>query len=302
MNLYKTALSALLIAPIVGSVSVQMIHGYQAAKEKAVDITTEHTEQIEQTIRMIEDEETYADDYRRLYADMGPEVSGEVSEYLNTEAYGESFWHMNSEENEDSRVYMNSAAQEDASIYTDVGILYDDIQAAVIRFHVRANSDSSEDQALKMKVRNEVLTYLQTFLQNTGDRASAEKILREHISDIENISRNVILEEGCDYPVQVYLTEEEFPLKSYGDLLFPSGYYEALRIDIGDAEGGNWWCVVYPGLCFVDTAGGVVVEDGKSELRRVLTQEEYDSLLLHPEEEVELEYRSYFLEMIKKWR
>ncbi|MBQ8983703.1 MAG: stage II sporulation protein R [Lachnospiraceae bacterium] len=283
MNLYKTALSALLIAPIIGGVSVQMIHGYQAAKEKAEQITTEHTEQIEQTIKMIEGEENNTDqnDYLKLYADMGAVASGEVSEYMNTEAY------------------KIAESYEDASIYTDLDSLYDDIQTAVIRFHVRANSDSEEDQALKMKVRNEALAYLQPFLKNTEDRESAESILQKHISDIQDVSRNVILAEGYDYPVKVYLTEEEFPLKSYGDLLFPSGYYEALRIDIGDAEGGNWWCVVYPGLCFADVAGGVVVEDGKKELQHVLTKEEYDSLLLYPEERREVEYRSYFLELLK---
>jgi len=113
------------------------------------------------------------------------------------------------------------------------------------------------------------------------------------------IAQDVIREEGYEYPVQVYLTEEEFPLKAYGDLLFPSGSYEALRIDIGDAEGGNWWCVVYPGLCFADVAGGVVVEDGKEKLQHVLTQEEYHSLLQFPEETRETEYRSYFLELLK---
>lgn len=265
MNLYKTALSALLIAPIVGGVSVQMIHGYQAAKEKAEQITTEHTEQIEQTLKMIE----------------GEVASGEVPEYVNTEAY------------------TIEESYEDPSIYTDPDSIYDDVQDAVIRFHVRANSDSEEDQALKMKVRNAILQELQPIMQEVQDKESARRLLQQELKSMTTIAQDVIRDEGYDYPVQVYLTEEEFPLKSYGDLLFPSGSYEALRVNIGDAEGGNWWCVVYPGLCFADVAGGVVVEDGKEELQHVLTKEEYDSLLLYPEERREVEYRSYFLELLK---
>ncbi|MBQ8984175.1 MAG: stage II sporulation protein R [Lachnospiraceae bacterium] len=263
MNLYKTALSALLIAPIIGGVSVHMIHGYQATKEKAEQITTEHTEQIEQTIKMIE------------------EASGEVPEYRITEADN------------------TTISYEDASIYTDPDSIYDDVQDAVIRFHVRANSDSAEDQALKMKVRNAILQELRPIMQEVRDKESARQLLQQELKSMTTIAQDVIREEGYDYPVQVYLTKEEFPLKSYGDLLFPSGSYEALRVDIGDAEGGNWWCVVYPGLCFADVAGGVVVEDGKEKLQHVLTQEEYHSLLQFPEETRETEYRSYFLELLK---
>ena len=284
MNLYKTALSALLIAPIIGGVSVHMIQGYHAAKEKAEQITTEQTEQIEETIKMIEGEEngTDLDDYLESYADMGAEASGEVPEYSITEAD------------------MMAISYEDASIYADPDSIYDDVQDAVIRFHIRANSDSEEDQALKMKVRNAILQELQPIMQEVRDKESARQLLQQELKNMTTIAQDVIREEGYDYPVTVYLAKEEFPLKSYGDLLFPSGEYEALRVDIGNAEGGNWWCVVYPGLCFVDTAGGMVVEEGKTKLQRVLTQEEYETLIMDPPEQLEVEYRSYLWNILQK--
>ena len=195
---------------------------------------------------------------------------------------------------------MMAISYEDASIYAEPDSIYDDVQDAVIRFHIRANSDSEEDQALKMKVRNAILQELQPIMQEVRDKESARQLLQQELKNMTTIAQDVIREEGYDYPVTVYLAKEEFPLKSYGDLLFPSGEYEALRVDIGNAEGGNWWCVVYPGLCFVDTAGGMVVEEGKTKLQRVLTQEEYETLIMDPPEQLEVEYRSYLWNILQK--
>lgn len=267
MNLYKTALSALLLAPIVGGISVQMIHGYQNSKELAERYVSDAEAQMEEVAAML-DEELYNSEY-----------TGEVQSVLLDENI------------KDTQV-------EDVSIYTDENTILDDITNSVIRFHIRANSDSEEDQALKLKVRDAVLSYLEPELSMAENREAAKTIMEEHLEDIENVASSVIHAEGYSYEVQAYLTKEEFPIKSYGDLLFPAGEYEALRVDIGKNEGGNWWCVMYPGLCFVDTAGGVVATDGKEELRQILTPEEYEELLICPEDEVQVEYRSYFWDIL----
>ena len=91
-------------------------------------------------------------------------------------------------------------------------------------------------------------------------------------------SREVIRREGYAYPVTAGLTTAYFPEKTYGDCTFPPGEYEALQIKIGEAEGHNWWCVLYPSLCFVDDTHGVVTEEKKEELKNVLTEEEYDTI------------------------
>lgn len=148
----------------------------------------------------------------------------------------------------------------------------------VLRFHVLANSDSDEDQKLKLQVRDAVLGYMK---ENMPEEESAEAVkdwVRGHIDMIEDVSRRVIAEQGADYEVSAAVTTCWFPDKSYGDIIFPAGNYEALRIEIGEAAGHNWWCVLYPGLCFMDTVNAVVPDEGKEQLKNVLTEEEYSRI------------------------
>ncbi len=125
--------------------------------------------------------------------------------------------------------------------------VYDD----VIRLHVLANSDSEEDQALKLKVRDGVLAKVSEILADCPDRDSAmEKLSREEsIDEIERIAAEIIASEGYGYEVNVSLGEESYPRRTYDALCFPSGTYTSLRVQIGDAEGKNWWCVLFPRLC-----------------------------------------------------
>ena len=145
----------------------------------------------------------------------------------------------------------------------------------VLRFHVLANSDSEEDQALKLKVRDAVLEYLEENMPEMSDAAETALWMRGNIDAIETVSRETVAAEGAEYPVNAAVTTCWFPEKSYGDVTFPAGNYEALRIEIGAAEGHNWWCVLYPGLCFLDAANAVVPDEGKQKLKNVLTEEEY---------------------------
>lgn len=148
----------------------------------------------------------------------------------------------------------------------------------VLRFHVLANSDSAADQALKLRVRDAVLEYLEENMPEAKDAGAAARWLRQHIDEIEEKSRETVAAEGADYTVSAAVTTCWFPDKTYGDVTFPAGNYEALRIEIGAAKGHNWWCVLYPSLCFLDTTNAVVPAEGKQKLRNVLTEEEYSSI------------------------
>ena len=136
-----------------------------------------------------------------------------------------------------------------------------EISSKIIRFHVRANSDSEEDQKLKLKVRDEVMAYLDERLPKSGSVKDAKAVLNDNIEEIGQIALATIHKEGYNYSVSVYFEESYFPIKTYGDMVFPAGKYEAFRIDIGDSEGKNWWCVLFPPLCFVDSTYAVVPED-----------------------------------------
>lgn len=146
----------------------------------------------------------------------------------------------------------------------------------VFRFHVLANSDSGQDQALKMKVKKDVLQFMKEDLPESDSMETTKAWAKSHLEEIEAAAEKRIREEGYAYPVKAEVTTCYFPEKTYGDVTFPKGEYEALRIEIGKAKGQNWWCVLYPNLCFIDAVHAVVPEEGKEELREVLDDEEYE--------------------------
>lgn len=150
-----------------------------------------------------------------------------------------------------------------------------EIAGEILRFHVLANSDSKEDQEEKLKVRDAVVRKLQPLLEKSSSREETEKILLQQMDMIEETAGTVVNPKK----VKVSLTKDWFPEKTYGDCTFPSGEYRALRIEIGEARGHNWWCVLYPGLCFTDTVHGVVTEEGKEKLEGLLEEEAYDFIL-----------------------
>ena len=156
--------------------------------------------------------------------------------------------------------------------------LQQEIAGEIIRFHVRANSDSPEDQQLKMQVKQELVEYIGELLNGVGDKEEARKILTDNIENIENAAKGVINEQKKEYNVKAYFEYSYFPVKVYADMTFPQGIYEAFRVDIGAAEGKNWWCVLYPSLCFVDAGYGVMSSDAKGELEAVLDEDELELL------------------------
>lgn len=148
-----------------------------------------------------------------------------------------------------------------------------------IRFHVRANSDTVVDQNLKMKVKDTVVNYI---YKQTGDFVSAKEtslFITQNNEKIKNVAQKVIDENGFDYTVTSYFGTDSFPDKTYGDILYPKGEYTSYTLYIGKGEGHNWWCVLYPPLCFVDTSTGVVPDSSKERLKESLTDTQYHTIV-----------------------
>lgn len=145
----------------------------------------------------------------------------------------------------------------------------------LIRLHVVANSDSKADQTLKRDVRDKILEYMEIKLSGSKDVDQTRFIINKNLEGIASLARGEIKRQGWDYDVKVSLGSYPFPTKSYGDIALPAGNYEALRVVIGKGEGANWWCVIFPPLCFVDVTHGTVPEPVKENLKKALTKEEY---------------------------
>ncbi len=155
----------------------------------------------------------------------------------------------------------------------------EEIAGKIIRFHVRANSDTKEDQALKLKVRDAIGAYMQPKLSGISDIDISRKVVEENLKQVEHTASGVIVQEGYTYEVKASLTVTDFPEKTYGAYTFPAGKYEALEVVIGKGGGHNWWCVMYPNLCFFNSTYEVVDQEAEKSLHQVLTEQEYQSLM-----------------------
>ncbi len=155
------------------------------------------------------------------------------------------------------------AVQRDAALYE-----------SVIRLHVLANSDSEADQALKLEVRDAVLDLTESLCADCSDRAEALVVMQENEAELIACADAVIAARGYDYPVTVRFGTEVYPTRAYGDLQLPAGEYESVRVVIGEGEGQNWWCVLFPPLC--QEAASVreeLVESGFTQSQiRILTE------------------------------
>ena len=146
---------------------------------------------------------------------------------------------------------------------------------SVFRLHVIANSDSKQDQDLKYIVRDNLLDYMNTICKNCTTKEEAINLAIENKDVFEQIALDTIYKQGYNYSVKVNIGEFEFPTKTYGDISLPAGLYDALRVEIGEAKGQNWWCVMFPPLCFVDVSSGVVDNSSKEMLQNELNEEEF---------------------------
>lgn len=165
------------------------------------------------------------------------------------------------------------------------------ITDSVFRLHVIANSDSQEDQALKYKVRDSLIDYMNSLVPNCSNKEEAINIVNSHIEDFKNIAMKTIKEEGFNYSVNINIGNFEFPTKHYGDITLPAGLYDALRVEIGEAKGQNWWCVMFPPLCFVDVTSGVVPENSKKELESNLSKEEFALISENKSQDIQFKFK-----------
>ena len=156
--------------------------------------------------------------------------------------------------------------------------LQQQIATQVLRFHIRANSDTVADQQKKLRIKQSLLEWLTPILSENTSKSETIQCIRKNLPDIRKESTRMAAPE----PVTVTLQKEWFPEKTYGTCTFPEGIYDALRVDIGQAKGHNWWCVLYPSLCFADALEPSMTEEGEEKLQQVLDEDAYD-LLLHPQ-------------------
>lgn len=173
-------------------------------------------------------------------------------------------------------------------------ILQEQIAEKVLRFHVLANSNSEEDQKLKLQVRDAIGGLLQEKMAQVENREECEQFITEWIPKIEQTAAAVIEENGYDYSVCARLEETDFPVKTYGAYTFPAGRYEALRVTIGEGAGENWWCVLYPNMCFENSMYEVVDERGEKALREVLDEKEYEAVLKEGNYQIRLRLLDFF--------
>lgn len=157
------------------------------------------------------------------------------------------------------------------------------IAPEILRFHILANSDSPADQQLKMDVKGLVIRYVNENLGSGATKDETAAWLLDHKPDIETMAEDYIRSQGQSYTAALSLTRDYFPTKAYGDMVFPCGTYEAARLTLGSGRGHNWWCVLYPPLCYVDSMNAVVPESSKQTLMTLIPDDDYQALL--PEHE-----------------
>lgn len=182
-------------------------------------------------------------------------------------------------------IYLNMIKEENAMA------VQQSLASQVVRFHVLAASDSGDDQALKLLVKNSVLEYMSEPLSRCENAQEALSVLDSHTNEILKVARQVIRDNGYNYQVTASIEDVYFPVKTYGDVTFPAGVYTAYRIIIGQGEGSNWWCVLYPPLCFIDITHGILPDESKEQLKAVLTDDEYDFLLSRKIEPEDISFR-----------
>lgn len=156
--------------------------------------------------------------------------------------------------------------------------LADKLSPSLLRFHILANSDSGRDQEVKLKVRSLLLDYMQKQLDGDADKEETVEYLQNHQREVEQLADRYLEENGFDYQAKLELTNCYFPTRVYDGLVFPCGNYDAARITLGKGDGHNWWCVLYPRLCFVDAACSEIPEESERKLAAELKESDYLAL------------------------
>lgn len=168
------------------------------------------------------------------------------------------------------------------------------IAQKILRFHVIANSDSKEDQRVKLLVRDAVGNLMEERLLGAKNLEESRKIVAKNLDEITQTATDTLTDAGYAYGATASLEVTEFPEKTYGSYTFPAGKYEALCVVLGKGEGHNWWCVLYPNLCFRGSVYEIIDEDAKEELKEVLDAEEYESIFRSGHVQPRLKFLEFF--------
>ena len=172
-----------------------------------------------------------------------------------------------------------------------VSAVSNNLSEAVFRLHVLANSNSEADQSLKIKVRDSLLNYMNNICSNCSTKAEAISLANLHKDEFQQIAEQTIQENGYNYPVKINISNFYFPTKNYGDITLPAGFYDALRVEIGEAKGKNWWCVMFPSLCFIDISSGIVNDEAKENLKENLDEESYNLISNDNNSEIDFKFK-----------
>ncbi len=175
------------------------------------------------------------------------------------------------------------------------GEVYD----TVVRLHVLANSDTEEDQALKLQVRDAILEVTAPLVEGCTTQAEAMTVLNHHLADLETVAAEVIASEGYDYPVTVLLGEEDYPTRTYESCAFPAGTYVSLRVCIGEAEGQNWWCCLFPPLCLSAATAKNEKDNEDAFIQVGLTKDQYG--IITETGKTKYKVRFKILEVLEDW-
>lgn len=187
------------------------------------------------------------------------------------------------------------------NIYINTDYTFSNIKDKIIRLHVVANSDSPEDQALKLSIRDAVINEMAPILKDLTETEKVKAIIVDNLESIKKAAQIEMKKLNKNFPISVELGEYEFPTKVYGNFTFPAGKYQALNIRIGEGKGKNWWCVMFPPLCFIDIAQGAVSDDILKEFKEVLTEKEMELLKAHQEDEIPVKMKFKIVELAKSF-
>lgn len=171
------------------------------------------------------------------------------------------------------------------------------IASKIIRLHVIGNSNSEYDQNLKFCIKNAVVKELKPMLNNVNNIDSARNIIHKNLPYINQIAKKELLRQQSSYSVNTSMSTRFFPIKQYGDMTLPEGNYEALCLELGSAKGRNWWCVLYPSLCFIDCTYSVLPSESKEKLHNTLTSDEYNYIM--QDDTTTIKYQSAIFNFIK---
>lgn len=177
-------------------------------------------------------------------------------------------------------------------------VMFKNISNNFLRLHVVANSDSTEDQILKYKIRDSIIDFITPLFKDVTTKAEALAILNNHTEDISKLSSEISKSMGYNYEIKVEIGNFYFPTKEYSKITLPEGFYDALKIEIGDANGQNWWCVMYPSLCIIDTTNCIFASESDKLLKENLGSEEY-SVITNSNNSVDLKIKFKLIELFE---